>query len=317
MGCLKPIQTYKISKGQQVKFKKYSEVDVLKWDMNLNWKKNDSVPCRKCIGCRLDNAREWAIRCTFESQMYKDNWFVTLTYSPDNLPINEIGIPTCKRKELNKFINSVRKHFERQGHFGIKYLAASEYGTKSKRPHYHILFFNLPLNDCEMTGAYNNLGQPYFVSKLLDKIWNKGMIMIGQVSYESAGYVARYNLKKQSKIDYEKYKLEPEKVVMSKGIGKEYFYRNYEKIYKYDCVYVMTDKGMKRLKPPRYFDRLYDELKPDKLQEIIARRNELAKKRLGDEIMYGSCDYVSNLGLKQSLLDKKIKSLKKVLTNKK
>ncbi len=70
------------------------------------------------------------------------------------------------------------------------------------------------------------MGYPYFVSKLIDKIWSKGIHKISSVTYQSAGYVARYTLKKVKKLDYEKLCIEPEKLYMSKGIGKKYFEEN-------------------------------------------------------------------------------------------
>lgn len=45
-----------------------------------------SVPCGRCIGCRLERSRQWAIRCVHEAQLHEETAFITLTYSPENLP---------------------------------------------------------------------------------------------------------------------------------------------------------------------------------------------------------------------------------------
>ena len=47
-----------------------------------------TIPCGQCIGCRLEKARQWAIRCVHESKMWEHNSFVTLTYNDFNLPID-------------------------------------------------------------------------------------------------------------------------------------------------------------------------------------------------------------------------------------
>ncbi len=90
--------------------------------------------------------------------------------------------------------------------------------------------------DLELTGEVSKLGHPYFISKVVDRIWGKGIHKIGRVTYQSAGYVARYTLKKANKLDYEKLNIEQEKLYMSKGIGKKYFEDNFEDIYQYDVI---------------------------------------------------------------------------------
>lgn len=44
------------------------------------------VPCGRCIGCRLEKARQWAVRCMHEASLYDKNCFVTLTYDEDYCP---------------------------------------------------------------------------------------------------------------------------------------------------------------------------------------------------------------------------------------
>ncbi len=114
------------------------------------------LPCRKCISCKIDYAREWAVRAQLETKYNKNNYFITLTYNEKYVPKNENNTKnTIKNSDLTKFVKSLRKHFERKGHTGIKYLMASEYGSKYHRPHYHICFFNLPLEDLEKMEKIN------------------------------------------------------------------------------------------------------------------------------------------------------------------
>ena len=88
------------------------------------------VPCGTCIGCRLDRAREWAIRCYHESKCHVFNSFITLTYSDEKLP---------PRSELVK--SDLQKFFKRLRDKGyvFRYFACGEYGPLHGRPHYHLL----------------------------------------------------------------------------------------------------------------------------------------------------------------------------------
>ena len=45
-----------------------------------------TIPCGRCIGCRLERSRQWAMRCVHEAEMHDENVFVTLTYDDDHLP---------------------------------------------------------------------------------------------------------------------------------------------------------------------------------------------------------------------------------------
>lgn len=317
MACLKPIQVYNLNKGEKVKFKKYSNIDVAKLDMNMNYESNNSVPCRKCIECKLDNAKEWAIRSALECKSSKDNWFITLTYSDEFVPVNDKGIFTVRYKDLRRFIESLRKVFTRQGVKYIKYLASSEYGSRTNRPHYHICFFGLPLDDLEPTGEKSNLGHSYFVSKLIERIWGKGIHKIGRVTYKSAGYTARYTTKKLKSLDYKKLSIEPEKLFMSKGIGKKYFEENKEHIYKYDVVNLNTDKELVKLQPPRYFDRLYEKQNSKHLEKIKNARIVNAKHNLVSRVENSGIGYVNLLGNRQHILHEKVKALKRVVKDKK
>ncbi|UZQ29486.1 MAG: hypothetical protein OHM56_09970 [Spiroplasma phoeniceum] len=102
---------------------------------------------------------------------------------------------------------------------------------------------------------------------MADRIWGKGIHKIGRVTYQSVGYVVRYTLKKlRSKLDYEKLGIDPEKLYMSKGIGKNYFDEFKDQIYKFDLVNLNTDKGLLKVQPPRYFDRLYEKQNSEHLQ---------------------------------------------------
>ena len=73
------------------------------------------IPCGRCLGCRLDHADMWATRITMEAKEWSKNCFVTLTYNnaldesgKPNLPINEKGDMTLKKKDLQDFMKRLR-----------------------------------------------------------------------------------------------------------------------------------------------------------------------------------------------------------------
>lgn len=152
-------------------------------------------PCGHCLGCYLDHANEWATRIYCETQTNPIGMFLTLTYRPQDLPINEKGNSTLVKEHTQKFWHDLRqKHPECK----IKYLIAGEYGNKAtKRPHYHACVWGYIPSDLKFykpSKADKNC--KLFKSKEIYDIWAKGMIIIGKLEYRSACYVARYVQKK-------------------------------------------------------------------------------------------------------------------------
>ena len=66
-----------------------------------------TISCGSCIGCRLERSRQWAVRCMHEAQLYRDNCFITLTYSDLHLP--EDG--SLHVKHFQDFMKRFRKKF--------------------------------------------------------------------------------------------------------------------------------------------------------------------------------------------------------------
>lgn len=78
------------------------------------------IPCGKCIGCRLDYSRDWAVRAVHESMLYKNNTFVTLTFDDEHLPDD---------KSLNKgYMSSWMKRFRKKFGNDIRFMMCGEYG---------------------------------------------------------------------------------------------------------------------------------------------------------------------------------------------
>lgn len=118
------------------------------------------VPCRKCLICRNKLKLEWMFRAACENK-YSTTvpLFVTLTYDNEHLP--ETGV---QKRDVQLFLKRLRRNTERLfGSSEIRYFCAAEYGKNTKRPHYHLLLWNMP--------EFSN----YFKLKdFINKAWQKG-----------------------------------------------------------------------------------------------------------------------------------------------
>ena len=233
------------------------------------------LPCGKCIGCRLENARQWAIRCMHESELHDDNCMVTLTYDDSHLPDDHSLRPV----DVQLWLKRLRKRFDDRK---IKFFLAGEYGDEKKRPHYHVLLFGIDFQD---DIDYNPEDTRPSVSSL-QETWNLGHVHVAPLTLETASYVARYCLKKQTEeIDYvDKTNgviLEREFTRMSRrpGIASSWIQANLLDTYKDDTVIV----GKKKSRPPRYYDKSFQKTNGEKsLQELKRKRLEESFLRRAD-----------------------------------
>lgn len=143
------------------------------------------LPCSKCIECRLEYARQWAVRCVHEAQMHEQNSFVTLTYDDQHLK------PRLDYRDFQLFVKKLRRRLNDR----ISYFATGEYGEKTKRPHWHVVLFNYSPPDANYHRTTDR-GDRVYKSSLLEALWANGHVELGSVTFESAGYCARYAAKK-------------------------------------------------------------------------------------------------------------------------
>lgn len=228
------------------------------------------IPCGNCIGCKLDYSKSWAIRCMLESSFYDENYFITLTYDDENNPRNLI------KDDLRKFIKKLRTYLVRSGKPEIRFFSCGEYGSKTLRPHFHLIVFNLKLDDKKLYKR-SPTGDNLYTSEFISNIWNKGFAIIGDVTYNSCGYVARYCMKKFKKNDMTDFNFNNEFILMSRrpGIGSNYFDEHKTDIYKYDSIYFNFGNSS-NMTPPKYYDRLLDKIDPDLLKKIKDKRKLIA-----------------------------------------
>lgn len=273
----------------------------------IELKENDSVliPCGKCVGCRLDRARQWSDRMMLELDTMKKGLFVTLTYSPENVPCvyddeGNFIFYTLRKSDAQKFMKDLRSHFEG---VRVRFYLSGEYGEHTLRPHMHVILFGLGIDDfpdLELYG-YNELNQKYYISKTMEKIWKKGFCMLSDVSYETCAYVARYVQKKlgDSSIPWEELGVQREFSLMSRrpGIGKEYLDQHPDCL-DYTCVNLSTFDGGRKIYIPKYYLRKLELTDPEKYAILLEKRKKFASDKMLLELGQ------TNLGFSEYLLEK-------------
>jgi hypothetical protein len=280
----------------------------------------ERVPCGMCRSCRLQKASDWATRCHHEAQLYDKNSFITLTYAPEHLPSDYsvhkkhlVQFIKRLRKSLNykgvypQYDDAMRlQYYKRYGMCHkpnqvkvekwikekLRFYACGEYGEKFSRPHYHAILFNVDFEDKVLLRgpSWKRLRKHFttgnthalYRSPTLEKIWTYGYSTIGEVTFESAGYVARYVQKKVTgdiDVQADHYNgRQPEFALMSRrpGIGHDWLYKYFNDVYPKDYCHI---NGAKK-RPPRYYDSLLEIIDPLMYAEVKTERRK--KEQLED-----------------------------------
>lgn len=190
--------------------------------------------------------------------MHKSNCFITLTYSPENFPSHG----SLNYRDFQLFLKRLRKVAGK-----VRFYMAGEYGEDFSRPHFHALIFGYDFPDRKPFRALSSGGMLYR-SSLLESLWPFGFSSIGDCTFESAAYVARYVMKKitgrqavthYEAIDYSTGEIvsrvpEFNKMSLKPGIGATWYERYSSDVFPHDRVIV---RGVKT-KPPRYYDKLLE-----------------------------------------------------------
>lgn len=241
------------------------------------------VACGQCLGCRLERSRQWAVRIMHEASLHDANSFLTLTYDNRHLPENG----SLVKRDWQLFAKRARKAF---GPF--RFYHCGEYGDLHRRPHYHACMFGVNFSG-DRVFYKQHRGNPLYISPRLSAEWGKGFAVIGELTFESAAYVARYCMKKRTGVhEADEYEVicpetgevvdwrEPEYATMSRrpGIGKGFVEKYVDQFYPRDEVVV---RG-KTAQPPKYYDQYFEELEPDLMAEVKRKRREQMYKRASD-----------------------------------
>lgn len=265
MPCFKPLSAwsyYSSETGKRaIAFGRHEHVDTAK---------TLDLPCGQCIGCRLERSRRWAVRLMHEATLHEENSFLTLTYDEDHVPSDG----SLNVKHFQDFMKRLRK---RSG-APLRFFHCGEYGERRGRPHYHCILFGEAFRADRQEIEPTQTGLPQYESEALTETWGMGRCTIGEVTFESAAYVARYALKKITgdKADDHYHGRKPEYVTMSRrpGIGKGWVDRwGFKNIYDADHV-VMRGKEML---PPPFYDKLLEKADPRLFEKVKRARAATAK----------------------------------------
>lgn len=310
------------------------------------------IPCGNCIGCRLEYSRQWANRCMLELQYHESAYFLTLTYNDGNLPLrwhvdDDTGeaapVATLVKRDWQLFMKRLRRSFPDQQ---LRFFMAGEYGEKNFRPHFHAIVFGLKIPDLKF---YKKLDKyDYYTSSTINKIWDfgsnlshnpvdnpdqmvydvdkgkwsvtplatRGLVIIGEVNWDTCAYTARYVMSKMkgpSAEFYSKHGLDPPFTLMSRrpGIGRQYY--DDHDCYQYSYINVSTPQGGKKFPPPRYFDRLLDHDDPGRLAVIKQQRKEFSKQWQEAKLAQSDLSYLDFLEVQEAAHEDRIKSLERRL----
>lgn len=138
-----------------------------------------TYPCGQCLPCRFNRRRLWTHRILLEQRLHEFTSFATLTYSPEHYPSDGSLTPRhCSLwlKRLRERLGPARP---------IRYFLVGEYGDQTQRAHYHAALY----------------GVASIETPLLESTWGMGMVHAGELTPDSAQYIAGYVTKKMTAAD--------------------------------------------------------------------------------------------------------------------
>lgn len=130
-------------------------------------------PCGRCLPCLINRRRIWSWRMYLESLCHEENCFLTLTYSPENVPQDGCLKPDHVRDWMKRFRFAL-------GERRIRFFLVGEYGERSQRPHYHAIIFGSGIQQ----------------RPLVEETWKKGFVGVGECNIKTIQYTAHYVTKK-------------------------------------------------------------------------------------------------------------------------
>lgn len=271
MACSKPLLAYKTPSGA-ITFHAVPNSNTIR------------LPCQQCWRCRLEYSRQWAVRILHESKMHLENDYITLTYAEEHLPENGI----LNYRHFQAFLRRTRKHLKPKK---IRFYAAGEYGEKTQRPHFHAIIFGHSFTEKSPLGKSPS-GFPLYRSAQLEKLWPWGHSSTGEVTFETAAYVARYVMKKiNGDAQYEHYTRtnketgeiylatkEMSHMSLKPGIGKTWLDQNAADVYPEGKVIT----NGKEVNAPKYYDKKHAEKNKAVIDELKAQRQAEGRARWRD-----------------------------------
>lgn len=227
------------------------------------------VPCGRCLACRQNHAKMWALRLRFEMTQHSDGSFLTLTYDDEHLPSEGL----LNYPDVQKFFKRLRKDIEP---VKVKFFCVGEYGETYGRPHYHVILFGLDF-------LYD-----------YQSIWPYGFVKAGSVTPASIGYVSGYCVKSD--------RFGKPFIRCSQGLGLDYFKSKQDDFMKFG---MKIDNRFRSV--PRYFrDKVSQDLKNLYIcrASSVAKRALDRKYRYCSQSYRASCEVFGDPDDEKYLADK-------------
>lgn len=261
------------------------------------------VPCGKCYSCLLRRVNTWVVRLMEQQKIAQSAHFITLTYenetndsASDTARITPNGRRTLVKRDLQLFFKGLRSLSKNDKRFPIKYYCCGEYGSRSKRPHYHAIVFN---------AAQDNYR----------KSWLHGFVHVGQVTSSSIAYCLKYISKGRVVPEDSNDDRTKEFALMSKGLGSNYVTDSAKRWHKADLenrAHIVMDGGVK-FPLPRYLrEKIYSTEEQAKLSRSMENQyidQAVEKNPEGDHKVWLDMKHQAK---QSALADKRILNFKKI-----
>lgn len=214
------------------------------------------IPCGKCIECRKQRQLNWKLRMLEEIKEHKHNYFITLTFAPEELQklVDETQVDVECNALATIAVRRMLEYYRKDNKKSIKHFLITELGHENtERIHLHGILFS------DETLEFTNL-QP--VGRTFNanwKYWKYGIVNVGTyVGEKTIEYVSKY----MTKLDKDHKGFEG-KVHCSPGLGKAFTETLYFKSYKYIPGKSRNDyiasNGAKMALPKYWKNKAYNE----------------------------------------------------------
>jgi len=191
--------------------------------------------------------------------MHDKNVFVTFTYADENL-ID----PKLNYEDFQNFMKRLRDRLHQQP---ISYIVAGEYGSKTKRPHWHAILFGYEPDD-KKNHYLTPAGHQVSTSESLSEIWGLGHAELGTVTLESASYCARYALKELEHGDRAE-EFEPIfKPSTRPAIGRRWLEKYADDVFNFGRLHLASGDIVEI---PRYYKKWCEEHRPDLWSRYVTK----------------------------------------------
>lgn len=272
------------------------------------------VPCGTCIHCLTKKQQDWAFRLNQEKKIARSSYFVTLTYDGVHIPINEghnqdgevIYFTELNKRDLQLFMKRLRKQNEKDisdyqkikpvnptllNTLKIRYYAVGEYGSQTKRPHYHLILFNV---------------NPKTITEIKN-IWGKGMVDIGEVNDRSITYITKYVINYRN-IYYGQRQKPFSTMSKQPGIGHNYLLDNSKWHTDNKYFHAINSSGTKIGLPDYYKNKLFSKI--EKENHKLKNEQKLIDKEIKDDIRLEKLGYNPYTERRDASERKRLKAIK-------